>query len=116
MSGRWSVRLGYPAWWGVKRGCAVWDAGGQRLCTGLRPRPDRALVNWASTRFPIPGDGINGIMEGYGGARTGAVSPRRITMTRRGVMHLCMPHDIQIASADADPDAQPALPGGAAPS
>src|SRR6185437_6973229 len=54
-------------------------------------------------------------MEGYGGARTGAVSPRRITMTRRGVMHLCMPHDIQIASADADPDAQPALPGGAAP-
>jgi pyruvate dehydrogenase (quinone) len=29
-------------------------------------------------------------------------------MTRRGIAHLCMPNDIQIANADDDPYAHPA--------
>jgi pyruvate dehydrogenase (quinone) len=32
----------------------------------------------------------------------------RTAMTRRSVVHLCMPNDIQIADADEDPHAHPA--------
>ncbi len=122
------------------------------------------LADWGvDTIFGLPGDGINGIMEGIhllnglydakldhapvlaiiGMQETSVlgtgyqqevnlpalfadvaeynqmvVNPQQVlglvdnavrtAMTRRGVVHLCVPNDIQIAGADEDPYAHPA--------
>jgi pyruvate dehydrogenase (quinone) len=52
------------------------------------------LIDWGvDTVFGLPGDGINGIMEGL----------RRTAYARRGVAHITVPNDIQVADAGADP-------------